>query len=60
MHRGGPELRQGADRKIRDQERTLAERMISELSGTGRPDRIYQDDGESAEIFVRPGLAASP
>jgi DNA end-binding protein Ku len=38
------ELDQGAAPKIRDQERMLAERLISELSGTEFPPENYEDE----------------
>ena len=38
------EIDQGAAPKIRDQERTLAERLISELSGTEFQPENYEDD----------------
>jgi DNA end-binding protein Ku len=41
---GGPELTRGADPKIRDQERTLAERLISELSATEFQPENYEDE----------------
>ena len=38
------EIDRGADPKIRDQERTLAERLISELSGTEFHPENYEDE----------------
>jgi DNA end-binding protein Ku len=38
------EIDQGAEPKIRDQERTLAERLISELSGTEFQPENYEDE----------------
>jgi len=38
------EIDQGAEPKIRDQERTLAQRLISELSGTEFHPENYEDD----------------
>ena len=38
------EIDQGAEPKIRDQERTLAERLISELSGTEFHPELYEDE----------------
>jgi hypothetical protein len=38
------EIDRGADPKIRDQERTLAERLISELSGTESQSSNYEDE----------------
>jgi non-homologous end joining protein Ku len=38
------EIDRGAEPKIRDQERTLAERLISELSGTEFRPENYEDE----------------
>ena len=43
MHNAS-EIDQGAAPKIRDQERTLAERLIGELSGTEFQLETYEDE----------------
>ena len=40
LHPGGPELTRGAEPKIRHQERTLAERLISEIKAPRRTDPV--------------------
>jgi hypothetical protein len=43
------EIDQGAEPKIRDQERTLAERLISELSETTFHPEKYEDDSAAGD-----------